>query len=775
MQNNDHSIPQKPDIEEALRFLKVFGEDESLDVFKTIEEPKPAEGSARVKQYIGTLCEHQDALLGDNLNGSGVFFTVNKTDGKGRKEENVVKVRSLFVDLDGSPLEPVLQGPLHPHMVIESSPGRYHAYWLVKDCPLDQFKKMQKYLAQRFSGDLVVCDLPRLMRLPGFFHRKKDLFKTRIIEISTANSYTLEAFQAAFEYNPNSKEEVKSSETRSEESSTLRKLKEKGFVKRQEDEEGRVLIRCPWGSEHTSGGEDAYYFSKASKEYKGEGFKCFHAHCKERDIRALRFFLGLMPIEGLDPLPLFREIPPAIPFPVEALGSILGEATKEIHKTVKAPIAVIAQSLLGVASLVTQAHANIRIDGRTHALSLFLITVAESGERKSAVDDIALEAVLEWQKQLAQIYQEELQRYKISLESWRCAQKTSKKEVGSFNISEPKPPVKPLIIIEEPTYEGLVKYLEEGQPSIGLFSDEGGRFLGGSAMSRDNVLKTLAGFSSLWDAKSGKPITRIRSGDKTLALYGRRVALHLMIQESVYSQLSQQSMCESQGFLPRCLISFPESMAGRRSYVKADPTKAPAVCLFKEYCNRLIDRKFSIEPLSDLQNQLAPRTIELSEDAFNLWKQFHDALEENLAPGKSFHSIRRFGSKASEHLLRIAGVLAIFENPDAIQVDAEYIERAILILNYYLAERLRLESYHSIEPHLLEAQRVFDWALERGKAKIGLRELYQYGPSSIRSKNRATGVMRTLENHGRAFPIPAHELSYGAKGIAWHLIHSDKS
>lgn len=108
-----------------------------------------------------------------------------------------------------------------------------------------------------------------------------------------------------------------------------------------------------------------------------------------------------------------------------------------------------------------------------------------------------------------------------------------------------------MILMEEPTYEGLVKYLVDGQPSIGVFTDEGGRLIGGSAMSRDNLLKTLSGFSGLWDGKTSKPITRVRSSDGSQAIYGRRVAMHLLVQNSVYVILTKSGLTESQGFLNR--------------------------------------------------------------------------------------------------------------------------------------------------------------------------------------------------------------------------------
>ncbi|MEO6247025.1 MAG: DUF3987 domain-containing protein [Sphingomicrobium sp.] len=91
-------------------------------------------------------------------------------------------------------------------------------------------------------------------------------------------------------------------------------------------------------------------------------------------------------------------------------------------------------------------------------------------------------------------------------------------------------PVQPLdavVSFPEPTLEGLHKYLAIGQPSMGLFSDEGGMFVGGVGMSKENVLKSAAGFSHLWD---GAPVKRLRSLDGATVLFGRRVSLHLMLQ-----------------------------------------------------------------------------------------------------------------------------------------------------------------------------------------------------------------------------------------------------
>ena len=83
---------------------------------------------------------------------------------------------------------------------------------------------------------------------------------------------------------------------------------------------------------------------------------------------------------------------------MEALGD-LQAAVEAIHEHTHAPLAICAQSVLGGLSLVLQGHADIRLPtGSKRPLSLFLITIAESGARKSAVDGHALKSIYDFEK-----------------------------------------------------------------------------------------------------------------------------------------------------------------------------------------------------------------------------------------------------------------------------------------------------------------------------------------------------------------------------------------
>lgn len=171
------------DQQAAVRFLAALSPDTAY-TFQTFDDAKRGrKGLSRVLH--GTYAAKAGQLAELNRKGAGVFVMVNRGDGMGRKADNVTGCRALFLDLDGSPIEPVLAAPIPPRIVVESSPGKWHAYWPVVDLPPDRFTAAQKALAALYEGDPKVHDRPRVMRLPGFVHRKGEPFQTRLVTCET--------------------------------------------------------------------------------------------------------------------------------------------------------------------------------------------------------------------------------------------------------------------------------------------------------------------------------------------------------------------------------------------------------------------------------------------------------------------------------------------------------------------------------------------------------------------------------------------------------------
>lgn len=481
-----------------------------------------------------------------------------------------------------------------------------------------------------------------------------------------------------------------------------------------------------------------------------------------------------------EPEPLRRELPPPDPFPVDALGGVLGNAVRAVGETIQSPAALRAQSFLAAAALAVQGHADIVIHGRRFPVSEFFITVGESGERKSATDDCALSPHYFRQRELMEKAAKKRADHDADHLAWKRARdealsqknegREAKKKAVKAVGDEPRMILAPILLTTEPTYEGLVKALAEGWPSMGLFSDEGGRFIGGHAMSVENRLKTAAGLSELW---GGKPISRTRGGDGNSLICGRRVSLHLMVQPSVSAELLGDPTLQDQGLLSRTLVVRPESTIGTRDYKEADPYEQDAM---KKYFARMLEVLREPLPtdtgaLNELKpSALEPRTLAIASDALKPWIGFHDHIEHLMAPDRELAPIRGLAAKAAEHALRLAGILALVDDIHAHQLSEDNVKHGIDLAQYYLNEALRL--YHSAadDPDLVLAEKCLRWGRAQPCGRFAAVTLYQRGPNAIRDKRTAERVLDLLAEHGWARQLPpGTEIDGKRRGNAWEV------
>lgn len=452
--------------------------------------------------------------------------------------------------------------------------------------------------------------------------------------------------------------------------------------------------------------------------------------------------------------PLQREIPDRQEYPIDALGSMLNGAALKAHEVIQAPLAICGQSFLAAATLAVQPYADLEIDGRICPLSNNFITIGESGERKTACDKLALAPIFKRQKYLLKKYGPKFNDYDDEMAAWKKTRdqalsssknKTLKEKKDALMHLGPPPesPISPIMIVDEPTYEGMIKAFVNGWPSVGLFNDDAGQFIGGHAMNKENQLKTLAGFSKLWD---GATITRTRAGDGNYALYGRRFSLHLMIQPVVSSILFKNDLFTQQGFLNRCLCAFPESEIGNRKYKGINLNEADELIQYSRMMVQILETDL---PLTDgTKNELNPRKISMNAKAKAEWERFVNHVEKLCKPGEHFSPAMGFVSKAGEHLGRIAGVLALTENLDAGEIKIEPVEAGIALVEYYISDKLRLGALSMSHPDLLLAEKLLEWSLIRNKPIYPVL-VYTFGPRPIRNKATAERIIKILLDHGQ--------------------------
>lgn len=456
------------------------------------------------------------------------------------------------------------------------------------------------------------------------------------------------------------------------------------------------------------------------------------------------------------PEALRRPVPPPEPYPVAELGPILQPAAESLRRVIQAPDAVCGASVLAAASLAAQALADIEIDGRTIPLSLWMLTVAESGERKSAVDAEAMRAARDYEKELAKGYELDLRTHAADVAEWEARCADARKQAGkrhgvgladALKAIGPAPlaPLIPRLIVGDFTAEGLAKLLAAGLPSVGAFTDEAALVFGGHGMSKEAVARTAATLCKLWDNGT---LDRVRSLDGATKLYGRRLALHLLAQPVIAERALSDDVLAGQGFLARCLLAWPESTAGTRPY-RAESLRDDAALARMAY--RLGELHRQPLPLAEGERQeLRPRALHLDATAKAVWVQLHDAVEAGMRPGGQFATAKPWASKTPEQALRIAGVLTLLESTAAQEIDAGTMERAAELALWHLHEAVRLAGTAELSPEVRDAEALLKWCHDTGRTLLYSTDALHKGPARIRERETFARAMGELERAGWA-------------------------
>lgn len=159
--------------------------------FQVVPERKGS--NARAWTACGTLSGLADRLSAAQRDGCGIFFCINQTDGNGRRRVNIEQARACFIDLDGTNLP--AEWAIEPQLIVETSPGRFHAYWFIEPTTdLNTWSSVQSRLASYYASDPSVTDPPRVLRLSGSWHLKGEPFRVRDIKCGDIEDAMLDGF-----------------------------------------------------------------------------------------------------------------------------------------------------------------------------------------------------------------------------------------------------------------------------------------------------------------------------------------------------------------------------------------------------------------------------------------------------------------------------------------------------------------------------------------------------------------------------------------------------
>jgi len=472
-------------------------------------------------------------------------------------------------------------------------------------------------------------------------------------------------------------------------------------------------------------------------------------------------------IPWTDLLPLEVPVTEPTPPPLDALGDILRPAVAKVIEVVQCPDAIAMFSFLAAANLATQSHSNVEVDGRVMPISNFYLSVAESGQRKSGADTYAMRPFRLLEQSHNTEYAQAVAKYQIESRVYNAAESAILKGKGERVSKEnqiamlggaPTEPCLPWMLCSDPTFEGLLRLLDQGRGSVGLFSDEGGKFLGGHGMSADNKLKMITGLCGLWDSGTAD---KVRAGEGIMRLFAKRISMHMMFQPGVAVKIIGDKEAQDQGFLARCLIAAPSRKA--KVYVEQDVSNDPAI---QRYQNRVLSL---LPPYNAAQTSQEPRSMRLASDAKGLYITYHDELQRQITKG-TFGKASAHANKAHDIALRLAAMLQVFDG-EGDTIDADHYQRGMMIVDYSLKEHVRLNEQAPANDKCRDAAELLAWWRSKGEDwRIASRQdLMQHAPKRMRLKAELEPLLQTLFEHGYIRPANSD-----SKSNCWELRNTDQ-
>jgi putative DNA primase/helicase len=446
--------------------------------------------------------------------------------------------------------------------------------------------------------------------------------------------------------------------------------------------------------------------------------------------------------------------PAAAPYPLEALPPVIRDAVGEAVAFTQAPVAIPAASALAVASAAAQGHADVeRAPGLVSPIGLYLLTVADSGERKTTCDGFFTAPVREWERRAAEAMRPALIRHAADMDAWATKRDgikqrmrdeakrnkpTSDTEAAFRRLEAEKPaaPRVPRLLRGDDTPENLSYSYAYEYPAGAVVSSEAGVVFGAHGMGRDSAMRNMAFLNVIWDG--GEHHVGRRTSE-SFTVRGARQTMSLQVQEPVVREFVDRpgGLARGSGFLARFLVAWPESTIGSRPYV--EPGEMPALEDYRRRVGELLD----MPPAMTAEGALRPEVLKLGPDAKDLWIECYNAGEAAQQPGGKLFDVRDVASKAADNIARMAAIFHVFEHGPAGWIGVDAVRSAGQVVDWYLGEALRFYGEMALPAETADAARLDVWLLDycqrEGVAVVPRRVVQTYLHPTVRMAPHSVG------------------------------------
>lgn len=404
-------------------------------------------------------------------------------------------------------------------------------------------------------------------------------------------------------------------------------------------------------------------------------------------------------------------------FPINCFPDWIREYILKLSECTQTAIDLAGTVALGVLASLCSKKWVVKIhDGWKEPLNLYVVVVAESGERKSPVFKALTGPINDFER---------------SLEGTR-------------------------LVVDDITPEKLPVIMEKNNGRIAVLSSEGGIFdiltgLYSKKVNEDVFLK----------AYDGEVIRVDRIERESIKVENPALTIAVTTQPIILNEIMSKYRLRNKGLLTRFLFSIPPSKVGSRKIIN-EPVPNNIKLRYEQVLSQLFEATIPKQPDEILLTQEA---IEFSND---FAKQLENRLNGDLL------DIKLWALKLHGNVIRIAGLLHIAEcigceNKEIRYINANTLNKAIEIGDYFIYHARPAFDQLFSDSRITAAKFVINWLKEIGVSTISQRDINRGTRGRIKTIKELIPVLELLEEHEYIRTIPFLSTKPGRPKIEYEV------
>ena len=417
------------------------------------------------------------------------------------------------------------------------------------------------------------------------------------------------------------------------------------------------------------------------------------------------------------PKPLKPEAKKSVGVPLDGYPETLRNYLEAVCKSGQSPKEMCILPLLSTLATCVQGKCKVKqhYTNFEHELTLYTLTVAPSGNRKSPALAYFTKPLTKYQNRYNDVHEVErkqraterifLENKRKSALSGRNANVEVAKEIDR-QLTELPPLEAMSLYVTDVTPEALAQAMSEHSEKMAILDAEG------------DVLKTISGLynggstniSLFLEAFDGEPVEIRRKTTGSITLKRPLLSIGLLTQPDKFQEFINNREFIGKGFINRFLFAF------YRNNIRYSD-KAPEIPKdVKEKYYLMINRLLSM-PASDT-------VITHDKESQLIFHDLHEYIQDQKQQGGIFEYMPSFAEKQLANALKIAAILHLCEHEPTEPITGKTAQAARYTMMWLFNQAIQAFDYEAVEdPVIIMANRIIEKMYNTHRASYSIRDI----------------------------------------------------